>query len=112
MNRGVEEWVCRVLGLEGEGENGSGSGNAEGQGKGDGDRDGEVRVSGESVIDQRTGDVKRKAHVGDGGTGVVIMDNVGEGGDWDLVRLIIGFNMGVLLSIGGGGEAGKESKLG
>jgi 1-phosphatidylinositol phosphodiesterase len=29
----------------------------------------------------------------------VIMDRVGDGGDWDLVRLIVGMNMGVLLKI-------------
>jgi 1-phosphatidylinositol phosphodiesterase len=39
---------------------------------------------------------KRGKKEGDGGTGIVIMDNVGEGGDWELVRLIIGLNMGVL----------------
>jgi 1-phosphatidylinositol phosphodiesterase len=39
--------------------------------------------------------VSRKGE-GDGGTGIVIMDFVGEGGDWDLVHLIIGMNIGVL----------------
>lgn len=29
-------------------------------------------------------------------TGVVVMDVVGEGGDWDLVRLVVGMNLGVL----------------
>ncbi|KAJ5058977.1 PLC-like phosphodiesterase [Bipolaris maydis] len=43
------------------------------------------------------GVVRRKAESGDGSTGVVIMDCVGENGDWDLVRLVIGMNMGVLL---------------
>ncbi|ORY09094.1 PLC-like phosphodiesterase [Clohesyomyces aquaticus] len=33
----------------------------------------------------------------DGSTGVVVMDCVGEGGDWDLVKMIIGMNMGVLM---------------
>jgi 1-phosphatidylinositol phosphodiesterase len=33
---------------------------------------------------------------GDGGTGVVVMDCVGKGGDWDLVRLVVGMNEGVL----------------
>lgn len=36
---------------------------------------------------------------GDGGVGVVIMDMVGEGGDWDLVRLIISLNMGILWKV-------------
>ncbi|KAF2632196.1 PLC-like phosphodiesterase [Macroventuria anomochaeta] len=41
----------------------------------------------------------RKAKSGDGSTGIVVMDVVGEGGDWDLVRLIIGMNMGVLRKV-------------
>jgi 1-phosphatidylinositol phosphodiesterase len=41
-------------------------------------------------------DESRKAKEGDGGTGIVVMDFVGVGGDWDLVRLIVGLNMGVL----------------
>ena len=41
----------------------------------------------------------RKAKSGDGSTGVVVMDVAGEGGDWDLVRLIIGLNMGVLMKL-------------
>ena len=38
----------------------------------------------------------RKVKEGDGGSGIVVMDMVGEGGDWDLVRLVIGLNMGIL----------------
>lgn len=38
----------------------------------------------------------REAKMGDGGTGVLVMDFVGESGDWDLVRLVVGANMGVL----------------
>ena len=47
-------------------------------------------------LDGRSGDGVRRRKEGDGGTGVVVMDCVGEGGDWDLVRLAIGMNMGVL----------------
>ncbi|XPS74915.1 Phosphatidylinositol diacylglycerol-lyase [Ascochyta lentis] len=46
------------------------------------------------------GGAVRRVKGGDGGTGVVVMDVVGEGGDWDLVRLIIGMNMGVLMKVG------------
>ncbi|KAF2018961.1 PLC-like phosphodiesterase [Aaosphaeria arxii CBS 175.79] len=42
------------------------------------------------------GGVRRRLREGDGGAGVVVMDNVGDGGDWDLVRLIVGLNMGVV----------------
>ena len=41
----------------------------------------------------------RRRGVGDGGTGVVVMDVVGEGGDWDLVRLVVGMNLGVLSKV-------------
>ncbi|EUC46446.1 hypothetical protein COCMIDRAFT_92880 [Bipolaris oryzae ATCC 44560] len=41
--------------------------------------------------------VRKRQETGDGSTGVVIMDCVGENGDWDLVRLVIGMNMGILL---------------
>lgn len=33
---------------------------------------------------------------GDGGTGVVVMDWVGRGGDWDIVKAVIGMNEGVV----------------
>jgi 1-phosphatidylinositol phosphodiesterase len=80
VNRGVEEWVCRGLGLDG------------------------VRVENGGVEEggsrerEREG-VKRRAVEGDGGTGVVVMDMVGEGGDWDLVNLIVGLNMGVVMKM-------------
>ncbi|PSN72874.1 PLC-like phosphodiesterase [Corynespora cassiicola Philippines] len=45
--------------------------------------------------------VVRRAKSGDGGTGVVVMDYVGEGGDWDIVKIIIGMNMGVLSKMKG-----------
>jgi 1-phosphatidylinositol phosphodiesterase len=47
---------------------------------------------------QKGGEVKR-TNEGDGGGGVVIMDMVGEKGDWDLVRLIVGLNMGILAKV-------------
>ena len=34
---------------------------------------------------------------GDSSTGIVVCDWVGEGGDWDLVRCIVGFNAKLLL---------------
>jgi 1-phosphatidylinositol phosphodiesterase len=42
-------------------------------------------------------EVVKRAKSGDGSTGVVVMDFVGENGDWELVRLIVGMNMGILL---------------
>ncbi|KAH7130713.1 PLC-like phosphodiesterase [Dendryphion nanum] len=45
---------------------------------------------------------------GDGGTGVVVMDCVGEGGDWDLVDLVIGMNMGVLGRMERDAEGGRN----
>ena len=48
-----------------------------------------------NIDDSESGRVRKKGR-GDGGTGVVIMDFVSEGGDWDLVRLVVGMNMGVL----------------
>jgi 1-phosphatidylinositol phosphodiesterase len=33
---------------------------------------------------------------GDGGTGVVVMDWVGQRGDWDIVKAVIGMNEGVV----------------
>jgi len=41
----------------------------------------------------------RKKKGGDGSTGIVVMDNVGENGDWDLVKLIVGMNVGVLMKM-------------
>lgn len=71
LNRGVEEWLCRGHGLEAE-----------------------VTVS--AGNEGNTGPVTRKVKSGDGVTGIVIMDCVGESGDWDLVKLIIGMNVGVI----------------
>ncbi|KAH8731136.1 PLC-like phosphodiesterase [Phaeosphaeriaceae sp. PMI808] len=45
-------------------------------------------------------DVVKRGKSGDGGTGVLIMDCVGENGDWDIVRLVVGMNMGVLKRMG------------
>ncbi|KAF9740560.1 hypothetical protein PMIN06_001592 [Paraphaeosphaeria minitans] len=77
VNRGVEEWVCAghhlaVLG---------------------GDPPMDVRVPG----GRRAG--VRGVGEGDGGAGVVVMDMVGEGGNWDLVRLVVGLNMGILSKV-------------
>ncbi|EMD61539.1 hypothetical protein COCSADRAFT_28875 [Bipolaris sorokiniana ND90Pr] len=51
----------------------------------------------EEEEEEMGGVVRKRAESGDGSTGVVIMDCVGENGDWDLVRLVVGMNMGVLL---------------
>jgi 1-phosphatidylinositol phosphodiesterase len=67
VNRGMEEWVCGGHGLL--------EGEAEGGGQG----------------------VRRRRGQGDASTGVVVMDCVGEGGDWEFVRVIVGMNMGVLM---------------
>lgn len=72
VNRGVEEWICRNLGVQADASGGGGGGTA-----------------------------LYKATAGDHGTGIVIMDDIGKGGDWDLVRLVIGCNMGVLLKMKG-----------
>ena len=52
---------------------------------------------------EEEGDKVRRVKAGDGGTGVVVMDYVGENGDWELVRLVIGMNMGVLMKARGKG---------
>jgi len=81
VNRGIEEWVCIGHHLEeplvapSEPDRTSVEGGSKGR------------------------EVRKRAESGDGGTGVVVMDMVGENGDWDLVGLIVGMNMGVLLKI-------------
>ena len=77
VNRGLEEWIVRGHHLVDPPTSPSNPGTTDLVAKGG------------------RGDV-RKAKEGDGGTGIVVMDFVGEGGDWDLVRLIVGLNMGVL----------------
>ncbi|KAI1549534.1 1-phosphatidylinositol phosphodiesterase precursor [Pyrenophora tritici-repentis] len=79
VNKGMEEWLCGGHHLERPAR--------------------ETREPGE-VEESRemSGGVKR-AGSGDGSTGVVVMDCVGEGGDWELVRLVVGMNMGVLLKM-------------
>jgi 1-phosphatidylinositol phosphodiesterase len=77
VNRGLEEWIVRGHHLVDPPTSPANPGTTD------------------LVVRDGRGDV-RKAKGGDGGTGVVVMDFVGEGGDWDLVRLIVGLNMGVL----------------
>ncbi|KAF2686462.1 PLC-like phosphodiesterase [Lentithecium fluviatile CBS 122367] len=79
VNRGIEEWVCMGHHLEGPLISPS-------------------HPERTSVEDGKR-EVVRRAMSGDGSTGVVVMDMVGENGDWDLVRMIVGMNMGVLLRI-------------
>lgn len=49
---------------------------------------------------------------GDGGTGILVCDWVGENGDWDLVRCVVGMNSRLLLKQRGGAPAaaGAESQ--
>jgi 1-phosphatidylinositol phosphodiesterase len=72
VNREVEVWMCWGHGLK--------SASA-----------GEKAV-GHVDDDDGVGMVRRKGE-GDGGTGVVVIDFVGEGGDWELVRLVVAMNM-------------------
>ena len=67
VNEGMEEWLCGGHHLEGLAVGGGGT---------------DMGI--------------KRAKSGDGSTGVVIMDCVGENGDWELVRLVVGMNMGVL----------------
>lgn len=75
VNRGMEEWICAGHGLE--------------------DAPTTTRRP-DHVEDGGSGHVVRRKKAGDGSTGVVVMDMVGEHGDWDLVDLVIGMNVGVL----------------
>ncbi|RAR06595.1 nad-dependent histone deacetylase sir2 [Stemphylium lycopersici] len=77
VNEGMEEWLCGGHHLEGPRVGTRESGQT---------ADGDVHVY-EGV---------RRAKSGHGSTGIVIMDCVGENGDWELVRLVVGMNMGVL----------------
>lgn len=81
VNRHMEEWLCAGHHLSGPG----------------------TTPAHPERSEEVDGMVRRKKG-GDGGTGVVVMDVVGEGGDWDLVRLIVGMNMGVLVKMREGGE--------
>ncbi|CAI6250559.1 unnamed protein product [Periconia digitata] len=86
VNRGIEEWICMGHALEEP---------VVAIDEPDRARAVDVECAGGTT----GGTLRRKAKGGDGGTGVVIMDNVGEGGDWDLVGLIVGLNMGVLMAM-------------
>ncbi|KAF2735228.1 PLC-like phosphodiesterase [Polyplosphaeria fusca] len=77
VNRGIEEWLCMGHHLE--------------------DPLTTPAEPGRTSTDVATEATVRKAKRGDGSTGIVVMDCVGEGGDWDLVKMIIGMNMGVRL---------------
>jgi 1-phosphatidylinositol phosphodiesterase len=79
VNRGMEEWLCQGHYLEAPGTTTRHPDETTDGGNG-----------------EEEGSMVRKAKSGDGGTGVVVMDCVGENGDWELVRLIVGMNMGVL----------------
>lgn len=74
VNKGVEEWMCTGHHLA--------------------VPVGDVQALGHANVDGVSG--VRGVGEGDGGVGVVIMDMVGEGGNWDLVRLVVGMNMGIL----------------
>ncbi|KAL6155970.1 hypothetical protein ACJBU6_06163 [Exserohilum turcicum] len=84
VHQGMEMWLCGGHHLQDEGVTGSTREPAGG--------------NTESRSQSNSGGVEvRKAKSGDGSTGIVVMDCVGENGDWDLVRLVIGMNVGVLL---------------
>lgn len=84
VNRGMEEWICAGHHLQ--------------RPPVSPRHPDETSASGKAGAEE-TAVVKAKP--GDGSTGVVVMDCVGENGDWDLVKLIIGMNMGVLLKTQG-----------
>lgn len=109
INAGVERWICREMGLEEEEEEmeeeeeveeveGRCSSKEEEEEEEEGGGRGEEEGRG------KVGRIRR-AKRGDGAAGVVIMDMVGLGGDWDLVKLVVGLNMGVLARVR---EAGME----
>jgi 1-phosphatidylinositol phosphodiesterase len=83
VNRGMEEWVCAGHHLQ--------------------EPEVTMRHPDETAEEGRDVEV-RKAKSGDGGTGIVVMDCVGEKGDWELVKLIVGLNMGVLSKFGTDGS--------
>jgi 1-phosphatidylinositol phosphodiesterase len=80
VNRGMEEWLCVGHHVE---------------------EKGNTSTKHPEELKARGGVVRRRGE-GDGCTGVVVMDRVGEGEDWDLVRLVVGMNVGVLGRMGGG----------
>ena len=79
VNRGMEEWICAAHGLE----------------------DAPATTKHPDHVESSSGQGVRRKKGGDGSTGVVVMDNVGENGDWDLVKLIVGMNVGVLMKMEG-----------
>ncbi|KAH7085954.1 PLC-like phosphodiesterase [Paraphoma chrysanthemicola] len=89
VNRGMEEWLCVGHHVCEEGASTR--------------EPGKLEAGSEDGVDENgSGHRVRSKKEGDGGTGIVVMDCVGEGGDWDLVRLVIGMNMGVLEKCRGG----------
>ncbi|KAJ4296831.1 hypothetical protein N0V90_006879 [Kalmusia sp. IMI 367209] len=84
VNRGVEEWVCAGHHLQ------------------------EPLTSPQEPGMTSLGEAGvRRVGEGDGGAGVVVMDMVGDGGDWDLVRLVVGLNMGILRKVQEAGMVGQ-----
>jgi 1-phosphatidylinositol phosphodiesterase len=83
VNRGMEEWMCAGHHLDAPDTT---------------TRHPETSNDNSSEVEGSTKKKERKS--GDGATGVVVMDCVGENGDWELVRLVVGMNMGVLLKFG------------
>ncbi|KAF2198213.1 1-phosphatidylinositol phosphodiesterase precursor [Delitschia confertaspora ATCC 74209] len=75
INRGIEEWICKSHHLEH-------PSNLEEDERKEREQEGQNRALG----------VVKRVQQGDGGTGVVVMDWVGHGSDWDLVKLIISLN--------------------
>ncbi|KAF1840924.1 PLC-like phosphodiesterase [Cucurbitaria berberidis CBS 394.84] len=79
VNRSMEEWICAGHHLV--------------------EPEVSPRHPDEMVVSGDVGEGVRRAKSGDGSTGVVVMDYVGDHGDWDLVRLVVGMNMGVLMKM-------------
>ncbi|KAF2746475.1 PLC-like phosphodiesterase [Sporormia fimetaria CBS 119925] len=100
VNRGVEEWVVREMGFAAGGGGEEGVDEVRGRGGEEGGKTERVNGAGYPLLRRPLGE-------GDMGTGVVVMDNVGEGGDWELVRLIVGCNAGVLMKMGVSWEGRK-----
>jgi 1-phosphatidylinositol phosphodiesterase len=85
VNARVEEWVCGGHYLQ-ELEVGGSEVDSNSNNGGGGDE-----VGG--------GGLRKRKEEGDGGTGIVVMDFVGEGGDWEFVRLVVGMNTGFLMRV-------------
>jgi len=89
VNPRMLEWLCR--------EHAKGRDEIVGSGRvGVGDGGGD-RYSAGGGGDRDDGDLRNGPMVGDGGTGIVVLDWVGLGGDWDLVRCVVSMNSRLMM---------------